>query len=176
MTSGRTLKPTRIEWLQGLSLPIEWTESKVKYVAPGMRAGEAITADSIEASGTYPVYGGNGLRGYTEAKTHHGTRILIGRQGALCGNVHLVSGEYWASEHAIVACAAESADARWLARVLQVMNLGQYSQTAAQPGIGTAQINALPVPVPPLEEQRAIADYLDREIARSTRSSRSSSA
>ncbi|EWM16066.1 type I restriction enzyme [Kutzneria sp. 744] len=152
--------------MQGLSLPSGWSESKVKYVAPGMQAGEAITAESIEPVGTYPVYGGNGLRGYTQAKTHHGTRILIGRQGALCGNVHLVSGEFWASEHAIVARASDEVDPRWLAYLLRVMNLGQYSQTAAQPGIGTAQINALPVPVPPHSEQRAIADYLDRETAR----------
>jgi type I restriction enzyme S subunit len=162
----RSTSTTKIDWLKGLSLPSDWSESKVKYVAPGMQAGEAITAESIEPAGTYPVYGGNGLRGYTEAKTHHGTRILIGRQGALCGNVHLISGEFWASEHAIVARAAGTVHPRWLAHILRVMNLGQYSQTAAQPGIGTAQINALPVPVPPLSEQRAIADYLERETAR----------
>ncbi|WP_067142735.1 restriction endonuclease subunit S [Microtetraspora malaysiensis] len=166
MTVVRQMGPTRIDWLQGLSLPLDWSESKLKYVAPGMQAGEAITADSIEPTGTYPVYGGNGLRGYTEAKTHQGTHILIGRQGALCGNVHLVSGEFWASEHAIVARPAATVEARWLAYLLQVMNLGQYSQTAAQPGIGTAQINALAVPVPPFQEQHAIADYLDRETAR----------
>ncbi|MFG1755353.1 restriction endonuclease subunit S [Streptosporangium sandarakinum] len=166
MRAVRQMGPTRIGWLQGLSLPLDWSESKLKYVAPGMQAGEAITADSIEPKGTYPVYGGNGLRGYTEAKTHQGTHILIGRQGALCGNVHLVSGEFWASEHAIVARPAATVEARWLAHLLQVMNLGQYSQTAAQPGIGTAQINALAVPVPPFREQHAIADYLDRETAR----------
>ncbi|WP_405778385.1 restriction endonuclease subunit S [Streptomyces sp. NBC_00859] len=166
MTPLRTKSLTRIKWLQGISIPSDWTESKVKYAAPGMRAGEAITAESIEPTGTYPVYGGNGLRGYTEQKTHHGTRILIGRQGALCGNVHLVSGEYWASEHAIVAHPGDTVDVRWLAHLLEVMNLGQYSQTAAQPGIGTAQINALSVPMPPAKEQRAIADYLDRETAR----------
>ena len=149
MTTVRSTIPTKIDWLQGLLLPSSWSESKVKSLAPGMQAGEAITAESIEPAGTYPVYGGNGLRGYTQAKTHHGTRILIGRQGALCGNVHLVSGEFWASEHAIVARAADEVDPRWLAYLLRVMNLGQYSQTAAQPGIGTAQINALPVPVPP---------------------------
>ena len=144
----RSMSPAKIDWLQGISLPSDWSESKVKYVAPGMQAGEPITAESIEPAGTYPVYGGNGLRGYTETKTHHGTRILIGRQGALCGNVHLVSGEFWASEHAIVARATDGVDSRWLAYLLHVMNLGQYSQTAAQPGIGTAQINALSVPVP----------------------------
>ncbi|WP_328339857.1 restriction endonuclease subunit S [Streptomyces violaceus] len=166
MNPLRAKSLTRIGWLQGLSIPSDWAESKVKYVAPGMQAGEAITAESIEPTGTYPVYGGNGLRGYTEQKTHHGTRILIGRQGALCGNVHLVSGEYWVSEHAIVVRPGDTADARWLAYLLEVMNLGQYSQTAAQPGIGTAQINALSVPVPPAQEQRVIADYLDRETAR----------
>ncbi|MFJ2416337.1 restriction endonuclease subunit S [Streptomyces brevispora] len=166
MTHLRAKSLTRIGWLQGISIPSDWTESKVKYVAPGMQAGEAITAESIELTGTYPVYGGNGLRGYTKQKTHHGTRILIGRQGALCGNVHLVTGEYWASEHAIVARPSDTADARWLAYLLDIMSLGQYSQTAAQPGIGTAQINALSVPVPPAQEQRAIADYLDRETAR----------
>lgn len=158
--------PTKIAWLKGLALPAHWNESKVKFVAPSMQAGEGITAESIEPAGTYPVYGGNGLRGFTEAKTHQGIRILIGRQGALCGNIHLVSGEFWASEHAIVARAADGTDPRWLAQLLRVMNLGQYSQAAAQPGIGTAQINVLPIPVPPRTEQRAIADYLDRETAR----------
>lgn len=165
MTS-RPHTPTSIGWLKGLALPTEWAESKVKYVAPGMQAGTTITAASIEQTGTFPVYGGNGLRGFAEEKTHEGTRILIGRQGALCGNVHLVSGEFWASEHAIVARPIDTVDPCWLAHLLQVMNLGQYSQTAAQPGIGTGQINPLPIPVPPLDEQRAIAEYLDRETAR----------
>ena len=166
MTTERSMIPSKIAWLKGLALPADWNESKVKFVAPSMQAGKGITAELIEPAGRYPVYGGNGLRGFTEAKTHHGIRILIGRHGALCGNVHLVSGEFWASEHAIVARAADGTNPRWLAYLLRVMNLGQYSQAAAQPGIGTAQINVLSIPVPPLSEQHAIADYLDRETAR----------
>lgn len=130
-----------------------------------MRAGDAITVDAIEQAGEYPVYGANGLRGFTSRRTHDGTHILIGRQGALCGNVHLVSGEFWASEHAIVATPAQDVDERWLAALMRVMNLGQYSTSAAQPGIGVGQISPLHVYVPPLDEQRAIADYLDRETA-----------
>jgi len=158
-------RSTSIDWLKGAELPGNWVETKVKYLAPGMRAGETITAEDIEETGSFPVYGGNGLRGYTEAHTHSGTRLLIGRQGALCGNVHLVSGDFWASEHAIVAQSAADVDPRWLAHLLRVMNLGQYSQTSAQPGIGTSQINALAAPLPSSEEQRAIADYLDHETA-----------
>lgn len=156
---------TSIPWLRGVELPANWGETKVKYLAPGMRAGETITSEDIEESGPFPVYGGNGLRGYAQAHTHSGTRLLIGRQGALCGNVHLVSGNFWASEHAIVAESAEDVDPRWLAHLLRVMNLGQYSQTSAQPGIGTSQISALAAPLPSSEEQRAIADYLDHETA-----------
>lgn len=166
MSTARPTRPSSIPWLWDVSLPSDWDTSKVKYVVSQMQAGETITAESIEAAGTYPVYGGNGLRGYTEAKTHSGTRVLIGRQGALCGNIHLVDGDFWASEHAIVAEAGANVDPRWLAHLLRIMNLGQYSQTVAQPGIGTAQINALEVPVPSEAEQRAIADYLDRETAR----------
>jgi len=158
-------RATTIPWLRGMDLPASWSETKVKYLAPGMRAGETITAEDIEKTGTFPVYGGNGLRGYTEAHTHSGTRLLIGRQGALCGNVHLVSGDFWASEHAIVAESAANVDPRWLAHLLRVMNLGQHSMSSAQPGIGTSQINALAAPLPSSEVQRAIADYLDRETA-----------
>lgn len=159
------LRQTNIPWLRGAELPAHWSETKIKYLAPAMQAGENITADDIEPEGSYPVYGGNGLRGYAESYTHSGTRLLIGRQGALCGNVHLVDGDFWASEHAIVAEAAPEVDARWLSHLLRVMNLGQYSQTSAQPGIGTGQINALVAPMPPADEQRAIADYLDQETA-----------
>ncbi|MCA0328487.1 MAG: restriction endonuclease subunit S [Actinobacteria bacterium] len=156
---------TGISWLEGLSIPARWSQTKVKYLVRDMRAGEAITADDIQPEGRYPVYGGNGLRGYTNAYTHSGTRILIGRQGALCGNVHLVTGDFWASEHAIVAETVSGVDGRWLTHLLRVMNLGQYSQTSAQPGIGTGQISALAVPLPTLEEQCAIADYLGTETA-----------
>ncbi|MCV7316640.1 restriction endonuclease subunit S [Mycolicibacillus parakoreensis] len=166
MSTGRPTSPSLIPWLYGADLPEDWYTSKVKHLAPQMRAGETITAESIEEIGLYPVYGGNGLRGYTGSRTHSGTRILIGRQGALCGNVHLVRGEFWASEHAIVVEPRDDVDPRWFAYLLRVMDLGQYSQTVAQPGIGTTQINALEVPVPSPGEQRAIADFLDRETAR----------
>lgn len=166
MSGQRPTRASSVPWLRGAYLPAEWGVSKVKYLVAEMRAGEGITAEEIEETGPFPVYGGNGLRGFTESKTHTGTRILIGRQGALCGNVHLVDGEFWASEHAIVAEPSAEVDPRWLAHLLRVMNLGQYSQTAAQPGIGTAQINALDIPIPSLPEQRAIADYLDRETAK----------
>lgn len=157
---------TEVSWLPGVTVPHSWTRQRVKHVFRDLRAGDGITADAIDASGDYPVYGGNGVRGYANDYTHSGTFVLIGRQGALCGNVHLASDKFWASEHAMVGTPAAGVDPRWLAYTLRTMNLGQYSVTAAQPGIGVGQVMALDLYVPEPEEQRAIADFLDEQTAR----------
>lgn len=146
------------------TLPHRWTWKKLKHVAR-MAAGDAITSDDIRESGDYPVYGGNGLRGYTDHFNRKGDFVLIGRQGALCGNINYASGEFWASEHAIVADLQDDAEVRWLGELLSFMNLNQYSQSAAQPGIAVDVIANLPIPVPPRTAQQAIARFLDRETA-----------
>ena len=151
------------DWLDGL--PHNWERKKLKYVA-SLKSGEAITTDDIAESGEYAVFGGNGLRGYTSAYTHCGRHVLIGRQGALCGNINYATGCFWASEHAVVATVKTEVDVTWLGELLQSMNLNQYSQSAAQPGLAVDVIANLEIPVPPYREQRAIADYLDRETGR----------
>ncbi|MFN8624450.1 MAG: restriction endonuclease subunit S [Candidatus Binatia bacterium] len=131
-----------------------------------MQAGTAITSESIEPTGEYPVYGGNGIRGYTTKFTHGGEYPLVGRQGALCGCVNFASGEFWASEHAIVVSAKPDVDPTWLTALLRSMELNSYSQSAAQPGLAVETIAAIRAPFPPEAEQRAIAAFLDRETAR----------
>lgn len=150
--------------MSSVRYPSHWTSQKLKYVA-SLRSGEGITSDDISDTGEYPVYGGNGVRGFTSSYTHEGTYPLIGRQGALCGNINYASGRFWASEHAIVVNVHSAHVVRWLGEVLRSMNLNQYSQSAAQPGISVEVIENLSVPVPPEPEQQAIANYLDRETA-----------
>lgn len=145
--------------------PLHWTSQKLKYVA-SLRSGEGITSDDISDVGEYPVYGGNGGRGYTSSYTHDGAYPLIGRQGALCGNINYASGKFWASEHAVVVSVRRNYVVRWLGEVLRSMNLNQYSQSAAQPGISVEVIENLPILVPPEPEQKVIANYLGRETAR----------
>lgn len=131
-----------------------------------MTSGNAITANSIEPEGKYPVYGGNGLRGYTTDNTHDGTFVLVGRQGALCGNVHVVKGRFWASEHAVVATTRSGHDANWLGATLEVMNLNQHSIAAAQPGLAVERVLNLWLPVPSSAEQTTIARFLDYATSR----------
>ncbi len=92
-------KKTGVEWLG--EVPSTWRVVPLKYVV-AMKSGEQITAERIEEVGPYPVFGGNGLRGFTNTYTHEGNFPLIGRQGALCGNINYAAGKFWASEHAVV--------------------------------------------------------------------------
>ena len=120
---------------------------------------------AIEPTGEYPVYGGNGLRGYTSNYTHDGNFALIGRQGALCGNVHIARGQFWASEHAVVVTIHSDHVLEWFGAILGVMNLNQYSIAAAQPGLAVERVLNLWVPVPPSEEQAVIATDIEQQTA-----------
>ncbi|PPV34048.1 restriction endonuclease subunit S [Ectopseudomonas oleovorans] len=146
-------------------VPAEWQVLKLKRVAR-LQSGEFITSEAIEEEAQYPVYGGNGLRGYTTAHTHEGEYALVGRQGALCGNINYACGKFWASEHAVVVYPERGAVTRWLGELLRSMNLGQYSVSAAQPGLSVERIADLFIPVPSPIEQTQIARFLDHETAR----------
>ncbi|MCL4315866.1 MAG: restriction endonuclease subunit S [Gammaproteobacteria bacterium] len=141
-------------------IPEDWMVSKLAAVC-SMKSGEGITSANIDEYSEYPCYGGNGLRGFTMRFTHDGRYALIGRQGALCGNVLGVEGKLFASEHAIVVTASPRTDIRWLTFVLGKMRLNQYSESSAQPGLSVSKILSLNVAYPPTKaEQEAIAEAL----------------
>lgn len=141
-------------------IPEEWVVARLAAVCV-MKSGEGITSANINQFSKYPCYGGNGLRGFTSRFTHNGDYALIGRQGALCGNVLGVDGTFFASEHAIVTTAFPQTDIRWLTYVLGEMRLNRYSESSAQPGLSVAKLLNLDLAVPPTkDEQRAIAGAL----------------
>ena len=137
---------------------------KVKNLA-FFKSGTNLTALQIEEAGNYPVYGGNGLRGYYPDFSHSGEYLLIGRQGALCGNVHYVSGDFWATEHAVTVKPNDIVHIKWLYYLLTDINLNQYSMAAAQPGLSVEYLVNLPAYFPPYDEQQKIADFLDTQCA-----------
>jgi type I restriction enzyme S subunit len=144
----------------------EWQVKLVGDICQ-MKSGASITSANIDAFSRFPCYGGNGLRGFTSEQTHDGTFALIGRQGALCGNVIVVSGKFFASEHAIVVTPSGGADVNWLALVLTRMNLNQYAESSAQPGLSVSKLQSFTCVAPSFNEQTAIAaiiSAMDTEI------------
>ena len=141
-------------------IPEDWEVAKLAAVC-SMKSGEGITSASIDQFSEYPCYGGNGLRGFTARFTHDGRYGLIGRQGALCGNVLGVEGKLFASEHAIVVTPSARTDIRWLTFVLGEMRLNQYSESSAQPGLSVSKLLSLDIARAPTKaEQEAIAEAL----------------
>lgn len=155
-------KETGIEWIG--EVPQNWGIAKLKYVVT-MKSGNFIAAEMIEDEGIYPVYGGNGVRGYHNEYTYEGQFALIGRQGALCGNINYANGRFWPTEHAVVVLPKKDTDTIWIGELLRLMNLNQYSQASAQPGLSVEKILNLYIPLPTIKEQTAIALYLDHQTA-----------
>jgi type I restriction enzyme S subunit len=157
LNSNVKMKDSLVAWLG--EVPDHWDVVPLKYLFH-MKSGEQITSEQIRDEGDFPVYGGNGLRGYFEKYTHDGEYPLIGRQGALCGNINYANGKFWASEHAVVVIPHKKTNIFYIGELLRSMNLGQYSTSAAQPGLSVEAIGNLRIPAPAIEEQNQIADYL----------------
>ncbi|AZN36507.1 restriction endonuclease subunit S [Iodobacter ciconiae] len=156
-------KDSGTDWFD--SVPAHWDVKRISYFAK-MRSGDLIISDQIEAEGECPVYGGNGLRGFTTDFNLNGHYVLIGRQGALCGNINYGRGKFWASEHAIVVYPLVDVNLKWLGETLRAMNLNQYNVSAAQPGLAVANIICLKIPFPTRREQDLIASFLDYETSK----------
>lgn len=156
------MKQSGVEWIG--DVPKHWEVRRLKFITY-MQSGETISPNDFNDDGKYPVFGGNGFRGYTDRYTNEGRHVLIGRQGALCGNINYASGRFYASEHAIVVYPLHDEDITWLGESMRACDFNRYSQTAAQPGIAVNNIKNIIFPYPSLQEQKQIAAYLNHKCA-----------
>jgi type I restriction enzyme S subunit len=141
----------------------DWEEKLLKDACQ-MQAGKFINASEIKENKSddlFPCYGGNGLRGYTKSYTHIGKYSLIGRQGALCGNITLAKEKFHATEHAVVATPKEEVDTDWLYYKLILLNLNQYATGQAQPGLSVDNLARVKIHISKnIKEQQKIATCL----------------
>jgi type I restriction enzyme S subunit len=91
---------------------------------------------------------------------------LIGRQGALCGNINYAEGRFFASEHAVVVDILDKSEIIWLGELLRNMDLNQYSLASAQPGLSVERIQNLHIPVPTMKEQNEIVKLIQKETSK----------
>jgi len=144
----------------------EWTTLGEIFT---LQAGKNITSKDIsdkeDTEHRFPCYGGNGLRGYVCGYNRDGRFPLIGRQGALCGNINLANGLFYATEHAVVVETYCETNVDWAVHTLTHLNLNQYATSTAQPGLSVSTINEVLIPLPPIEEQRRIVSCLNKWFA-----------
>ena len=144
----------------GNVLPKGWRLSTLGEVFT-LQAGKNITAkdikDAVTESHPYKCYGGNGVRGFVALYNREGDFPIIGRQGALCGNINIAKGKFYATEHAVVVESYCDVDLMWAYYILTTLNLNQYATATAQPGLSVAVINDVCIPIPPRKEQERIS-------------------
>ena len=145
-----------------------------KIAWPHVRLGNLITLKNGDylpveltcVDGTVPVYGGGDIKGYTSNSNCEPDTVIISRQGATCGTVRQVSSPFWATEHAmIVGIKYDGLLPRWGFYAMSNLNLGRLSMAAAQPGISQEKVKSQRIYLPPVDEQRRIADFLDEKCA-----------
>ena len=163
----------------------EITEEEVPFEIPegwkwvrigqafNLQAGKNVTSadiyDSQSEDHPYQCYGGNGVRGFVTDYNREGNYAIIGRQGALCGNINIAEGQFYATEHAVVVDHFGLTDEKWGAYFLRALNLNQYATATAQPGLAVSNIIQVAIPLPPFAEQKRIVakieellPYIDR--------------
>lgn len=146
---------------------LEYKQYELAQVCTRLSSGKGIPASQVFDDGKYPIYGGNGLRGFADHSNFNGECAIIGRQGAFCGNVRYFCGEAYMTEHAVVVCANSDHNTRYLAYLLSRMNLGRLSGQSAQPGLSVKTLAKQIVELPPLEVQKkvvAVLSSLDSKI------------
>ena len=144
-------------------IPENWCWCKIGTVFT-LQAGKNIQAAEIHENPfaeSYPCYGGNGIRGYVASSNRTGDYPIIGRQGALCGNINRATGEFYATEHAVCVETYSQISVAWACLFLTALNLNQYATATAQPGLAVANINEVYIPLPPLAEQRRIVHRIE---------------
>jgi len=142
-----------------------WEVKKLGDVCE-IKSGKSIQASYIKEDdgiSPYKCYGGNGIRGYVDSYTHEGVYPIIGRVGALCGNIHLANGKFNATEHAlIVDIKDEDVNVYWMVYNLKHLDLRKIAKGVAQPVISAGEVMKVYINVPTLKEQSRIVEELDQ--------------
>uniref|UniRef100_UPI0028AA043E restriction endonuclease subunit S n=1 Tax=Chryseobacterium gleum TaxID=250 RepID=UPI0028AA043E len=140
-----------------------WKVTKLGDICK-MQAGKFVSASEVlkeTNNKLYPCYGANGLRGFTYSYNYEGEYSLIGRQGALCGNITRVYDKFYATEHAVVVTPKEEVHSTWLFYLLNYLNLNQYATGMAQPGLSVQNLLEVEsIITDSIEEQEKIASLL----------------
>lgn len=127
-----------------------------------MKSGESLSTKNF-VEGDVPVYGGNGISGYHNQYNKDGSYIIIGRVGVYCGNARIVKGQFWLTDNAFELFYDKSIQNEvFVCKLLNLLNLRQYANAAAQPVISNNTLKHIPVPLPPLPLQHLFAQRIEQ--------------
>ena len=128
-----------------------------------LKSGDGLTSKNMGVGGEYPVFGGNGIAGLHNSFNLSGSNVIIGRVGALCGNVRHITENIWLTDNAFkVVDFKFDFDHSFLTYLLNFKNLRSFARQAAQPVISNSSLKDVVLEFPKsLKEQKEIVKKLD---------------
>ena len=155
-------------------LPANWGHTPLGSVLD-FKYGKGLKASERLDQGPVPIFGSNGIVGYTTTPLTEDPAIIVGRKGS-AGALNLCDGPSWTTDVAYYVEAPHIFELRYLFLALQTLDLDSLGK-GVKPGLSRADAYALQIGIPPLAEQRRIVAkveelmaLLDRlEAARTTR-------
>ena len=115
--------------------------------------------------GKYRYYGAQGIIDHIDDFIFDGTYLLIAEDGENLKSkkqniAQVVDGQFWVNNHAHVVQGNELCDTRYLCYLLNSMDLSGYITGSAQPKLSQANLNAVTMFLPSIDEQKKIIEYL----------------
>ena len=121
---------------------------------------------SDRKAGPIPYYGATGIVDYVEGHLFDEPLVLVGEDGAKWGageqSAFAISGKTWVNNHAHVLRPDRSRILDgFLIAILNRIDLMQYVTGVTVPKLNQANLREIPIPLPPLEEQRRIVAEIE---------------
>lgn len=139
-------------------IPQEWEVMLLGNLSNSISSGRNKHRD---AHGQYPVFGSTGIIGYSSTYEYEGPVILVARVGANAGTLNFASGQYDVSDNTLIITIKQNVyDYNFAYNQLTHYKLNKLVFGSGQPLITSKQLKNIRIPVPPLAEQRKIAEVL----------------
>ncbi|WP_149241736.1 restriction endonuclease subunit S [Dyadobacter sp. 32] len=142
-------------------LPKGWEVTTLGDIV-SISSGKGLVQAKQDSSGEFLVYGGNGVNGRHNDYLHEDSKLIIGRVGVHCGNIHISKPKSWITDNAfVVTFDFNELDLRYLYYLIGTLNLNKYSSSTAQPVISQGKLYPIELSICPLPEQHRIVSKIE---------------
>lgn len=159
-TEPLEVKDSGVEWIG--EIPKGWEVKKVKHIGK-INSGEAIVNNQLSDNGLFEVFGGNGLMGFTDKFNIENDVIIIGRVGALCGNIRISRGKRWISDNALILKLISNENLNFIGQLLESADLNKLNSSNAQPLITGSKVLNFSIPYPNYKIQNIISNEIQTQ-------------
>ena len=136
----------------------EWKETELGQLA---KFNNGRSSPERVDSGKHPVYGSNGIIGFSDYYNSDEGTIIIGRVGSYCGSIYYFPEKCWITDNAIVGKGKRNTDTKYLFYLMHNLQLNKHKGGSGQPLLNQSILNRIEVLVPKkVSEQKKIANIL----------------